>query len=56
MQNKETKVVRQAINGDEQIQKSLALLEILAISNKSLKDGKFQPLDEAFIEIKEKIK
>ncbi len=55
MQNKETKVVRQAINSDEQMQKSLALLGILAISRKSLKEGKFTPIDEAFIEIGEKI-
>ncbi len=56
MQNMKTKIGSLILNMDELTQKSLALLEILAISSKSLKEGKFTPIDEAFVEIEEKIK
>lgn len=55
-QNGEAKVILQDIKIYEEMQKSLALLKILAISSKSLSEGNVTPLEEAFFEIEEKIK
>lgn len=55
-QNGEAKVVLQDIKLYEQIQESLALLKILALSNKNLKRKKVKPLEQAFNDIEERIK
>ncbi|TAL69969.1 MAG: type II toxin-antitoxin system Phd/YefM family antitoxin [Bacteroidetes bacterium] len=55
-QNGEAKAILQDIKLYEQTQDSLALLKILALSSKSLNDGKVKPIKDAFHDIKEKIK
>jgi prevent-host-death family protein len=55
-QNGEAKAILQDIKLYEQTQDSLALLKILALSSKSLKDGKVKPIKDAFHDINEKIK
>ena len=55
-QNGEAKAVLQDIKLYEQIQESLALLKILAMSNQSLKSGKVKPITEAFADIRKRIK
>lgn len=50
----ETKVASQGINSATQ--ETLALLKILAISASNIKQGKSQPLKEAFADIRKKIK
>lgn len=47
-QNGEAKAVLQDIKVYEKMQDSLALLKILAMSGRSLKDGRKKPLDRAF--------
>jgi len=37
-------------------QESLALLKILALSSKNIKEGKVKPLDEAFQDLEKRIK
>lgn len=54
-QNGEAKVVLQDIKLYEQIQESLALLKILAMSNQSLKRNKAKPVAEAFKNIRKNI-
>lgn len=55
-QNGEAKVILQDIKLYEQTQESLALLKIMAMSNKSLRRGKIKPIKRAFKDIKKKIK
>ncbi|UCF64845.1 MAG: type II toxin-antitoxin system Phd/YefM family antitoxin [bacterium] len=55
-QNGEAKVVVQDIKVYEEIQDSLALLKILALSNKSFEEKEFKSLDDSFADIKIKIK
>jgi len=55
-QNGEAKVVVQDIKVYEEMQDSLALLKILALSNKSLERKEFKSLDDSFNDIKTKIK
>ena len=55
-QNGEAKVVVQDIKVYEEMQDSLALLKILALSNKSLERKEFKSLDDSFADIKTKIK
>jgi len=55
-QNGEAKAVLQDIKSYEQIQESLALLKILAMSNQSLKSNKVKPIAEAFADIRKRIK
>ena len=55
-QNGEAKVVVQDIKVYEEMQDSLALLKILALSNKSLEDGEYKSLDKSFSDIKARIK
>jgi len=52
-QNGEAKVILQDIKLYEKTQESLAMLKILAISNKNLKDGKIKPINQAFKDIRE---
>ena len=54
-QNGEAKVILQDIKVYEQTQESLALLKILAMSSKNLKDGKVKPVKQAFMDIRKKI-
>jgi prevent-host-death family protein len=55
-QNGEAKVVVQDIKVYEEMQDSLALLKILALSNKSLEAEEFKSQDDSFADIKTKIK
>ena len=54
-QNGEAKAILQDIKKYEQIQDSLALLKILALSNKSLKDKDYKPVIESFKSIRNRI-
>ena len=54
-QNGEAKVILQDVKLYEQIQQSLAMLKILALSNKSLKDGKMKPITDAFQDLRKRI-
>ncbi len=55
-QNGEAKVILQDIKLYEKTQESLALLKILAMSSKNLKDGNVKSIDQAFSDIRKKIK
>lgn len=55
-QNGEAKAVVQDIRQYEEIQESLALLKILALSSQSVKKGKTRPAKESFRAIREEIK
>ncbi|RMG81445.1 MAG: type II toxin-antitoxin system Phd/YefM family antitoxin [Bacteroidetes bacterium] len=54
-QNGEAKVILQDIKVYEQTQESLALLKILAMSNKNLNKGKTKDLDKTFGDIRRRI-
>ena len=54
-QNGEAKVILQDVRIYEQLQESLALLKILALSNKSLNEGKVKIVSKAFKDIRSKI-
>jgi prevent-host-death family protein len=54
-QNGEAKVVLQDVRTYEETQESLALLKILAVSSKNMKEGKYKPVKEAFKNISNKI-
>ena len=54
-QNGEAKVVLQDVRTYEETQESLALLKILAVSSKNLKERKYKPVKEAFESISKKI-
>lgn len=54
-QNGEAKVILQDVRSYEQLQESLALLKILALSNKSLNEGKFKSAQKTFEDIRAKI-
>ena len=53
--NGEARAVLQDIASFEQTQETLALLKILALSNKSVEAGKVAPVDQAFARIRETI-
>ena len=55
-QNGEAKVIVQDIQVYEEIQESLALLKILAMSSKSKKEGKFKPVENSFDDLRKRIK
>jgi len=55
-QNGEAKVILQDIKLYEQTQQSLAMLKILALSSKSMKDGKLKPVKDAFQDLRKRIK
>ena len=55
-QNGEAKAILQDIKVFEQTQESLALLKILAMSTKSLKEGRFKPVKKAFRDVKNRMK
>ena len=54
-QNGEAKAILQDIKKYEQIQDSLALLKILALSSKSLKEKDYKPVSESFKSIRNRI-
>ncbi len=54
-QNGEAKAILQDIKKYEQTQDSLALLKILALSNKSLKDKDYKSAVESFTSIRDRI-
>ena|SRR4030067_3725931 len=53
--NGEAKVVLQDVKVYEQTQEALALLKILALSSKNLKNKNYKPLDKTFKDVREKI-
>jgi prevent-host-death family protein len=55
-QNGEATAVLQDIASYEEIQESLALLKILAISRKDVEEGCMQPAEQAFADLREEIK
>ena len=55
-QNGEATAVLQDIASYEEIQESLALLKILAISRKDVEEGRVQPAEQAFADLREEIK
>lgn len=54
--NGEAKAVLQDIESYEQLQDSLLLLKMLALSTKSMIEGKGEPIDSAFSDIRKKAK
>jgi prevent-host-death family protein len=54
-QNGEAKVILQDVRSFEQLQESLALLKILALSSKSLNEGKVKTASDAFKDMRNKI-
>lgn len=54
-QNGEAKVVMQGIKEYEKLQESMALLKILALSSKSINNGKVKTVENAFSSIKSQI-
>jgi prevent-host-death family protein len=50
--NGEAKAVLQDIASYEEIQETLALLKLLAISEKSVEEGRVQSVEEAFADIR----
>jgi prevent-host-death family protein len=55
-QNGEATAVLQDIASYEEIQESLALLKILAISRKDLEAGRVEPVEKVFADLREEIK
>lgn len=55
-QNGEATAVLQDIASYEEIQESLAFLKILALSRKDVEEGRVKPAEQAFADIKEKIR
>ena len=54
--NGEAKAIIQDIRQYEKTQESLAMLKILALGKKEAEKGKFQPMDEAFDEVRKILK
>jgi PHD/YefM family antitoxin component YafN of YafNO toxin-antitoxin module len=54
--NGEAKAVLQYIGQYEKTQETLALLKILALGKKEVEQGKSQPIDEAFAEVRKLLK
>jgi prevent-host-death family protein len=54
--NGEARAVLQDIKSYEEMQESLAMLKMLAISAKSMIEGKAKPLKELFREIRHRVK
>lgn len=55
-QNGEATAVLQDIASYEEIQESLALLKILAISRKDLEAGRVEPAEQVFADLRKEIK
>jgi prevent-host-death family protein len=54
-QNGEAKAILQDIKSYEQLQESLALLKILALSNKNYHAGKYKPIEDSFRDINSRL-
>ncbi len=54
-QNGEAKAVLQDVRSYEQTQESLALLKILALSNRSMNEGRYKPIEQSFKDIRARI-
>lgn len=54
--NGEAKAVLQDIASYEEIQETLALLKLLAISEKSVEEGRVQSVEEAFADIRASVR
>lgn len=54
--NGEAKAVLQDVESYEQTQDTLAMLQILAMSDKDVAQGKVYPADEVFAELHEKVR
>lgn len=52
----EAKAVLQDIASYEETQETLALLKILALTNKSVENGNVRPVGEAFAKIRKRVK
>jgi prevent-host-death family protein len=55
-QNGEAKAVLQDIASYEEIQESLALLKILALSRKDVEEGRVEPAEKVFTDLREEIR
>lgn len=55
-QNGEAKAVLQDIASYEEIQESLALLKILALSRKDVEEGRVEPVEKVFADLREEIR
>ncbi|MBC8017558.1 MAG: type II toxin-antitoxin system Phd/YefM family antitoxin [Verrucomicrobia bacterium] len=55
-QNGEATAVLQDIASYEEIQESLALLKILALSQKDVEEGRVEPVEKAFADLREEIR
>lgn len=55
-QNGEAKAVLQDIASYEEIQESLALLKILALSQKDVEEGRVEPVEKTFADLREEIR
>lgn len=54
--NGEAKAVLQDIDSYEEMQEAFAMLKALALTERQVKEGKVQPLDEAFEQIRASFK
>jgi prevent-host-death family protein len=54
--NGEARAVLQDIESYEELQDSLAMLKLVAMSTKSMLEGKGQPLEDAFKDIRKQVK
>ncbi len=54
--NGEAKAVLQDVASYEENQEALALLKLLALSNKDVETGKIRPVGEAFAGLRERVK
>ncbi|MFA7061897.1 MAG: type II toxin-antitoxin system Phd/YefM family antitoxin [Pedobacter sp.] len=55
-QNGEATAVLQDIASYEEIQESLAFLKILAISRKDIEEGRVEPVEQVFADLREEIR
>jgi prevent-host-death family protein len=55
-QNGEAKAVLQDIASYEEMQESLALLKILALSQKDIEEGRVEPAETVFADLREEIR
>lgn len=54
--NGEAKAVLQDIDSYERTQEAIAMLKALTLTERQVKEGKVQPVDEAFRQIRESVK
>ena len=54
-QNGEAKVILQDVRSYEEMQESLAMLKILALSTKSIHEGNYKSAEKAFADLDQKI-